>query len=150
MFIVRELQTGRLRVRFPRLSVEFSIHIILSATVWPGVDTASNKSEHQEYFLGKAGWVSTLKAAGLTTLPSSYADCPEIWKPRPPGTFRAYPNLFRNCFTFTFTFTFTCQCSCRSLLAYGAVYSERLIPVFRRNVGISGMHSFCTDLSTNT
>ena len=51
------LQTGRLRVRFPRLSVEFSIHIILSATVWPGVDTASNKSEYQEYFLGKGGRV---------------------------------------------------------------------------------------------
>jgi hypothetical protein len=44
----------------------------------PGVDSASNKNEYQEYFLGgKRG-----RCVGLTTLPPS---CLEIWKPQPPG-----------------------------------------------------------------
>jgi len=41
----------------------------------PGVDSASNRNKHQEYFLGsKVGrrWV------GLTTLPPSGVDCLEI------------------------------------------------------------------------
>jgi hypothetical protein len=40
----------------------------------PGVDSASNKNEYQEYFLGdKSG-----RCIGLTTLSLSYADCLEI------------------------------------------------------------------------
>jgi len=51
----------------------------------PGVDSASNRNEYQEYFLGcKAGW-----CVGLTTLPPACADCLEIWEPQPPGTLRA-------------------------------------------------------------
>jgi len=46
------LQVGRSRVRFSIVSLEFFIDIIL-----PGVDSASNKNEYQEYFLG-------VKAAG--------------------------------------------------------------------------------------
>ena len=43
----------------------------------PGVDSASNRNEYQEYFLGgKDG-----RCVGLTTLPPSYADCFEIWEP---------------------------------------------------------------------
>ena len=44
----------------------------------PGVDSASNRIEYQEYFLwGRDGqWV------GLTTLPPSCADCLEIWEPQ--------------------------------------------------------------------
>jgi hypothetical protein len=42
----------------------------------PGVDSASNRNEYQECFLGV--W--------LTTLPPSCADCLEIWKPHPPET----------------------------------------------------------------
>jgi len=55
----------------------------------PGVDSASNRNEYQEYFLwGKGGrWV------GLTTLPTSCADCLEIWEPQTPGTLRACPGL---------------------------------------------------------
>jgi len=30
---------------------------------------------------------------GLTTLPLSCADCPEIWEPQPPGTLMACPGL---------------------------------------------------------
>jgi hypothetical protein len=48
----------------------------------PGVDSASNRNECQEYFLGgKDG-----RSVGLTNVPPSCADCLEIWKPQPPGT----------------------------------------------------------------
>ena len=51
----------------------------------PGVDSASNRNEHQEYFLeGKGG-----RCVGLTTLPPSCANCLETWEPQPPGTLRA-------------------------------------------------------------
>ena len=47
----------------------------------PGVDSASNRNEYQEYFLGGKGG----RCVGLTTLPTSCADCLEIWEPQPPG-----------------------------------------------------------------
>ena len=48
----------------------------------PGVDSASNRNEYQEYFVGdKGGW-----CLGLTTLHLSFADLLEIWEPQPPGT----------------------------------------------------------------
>ena len=43
----------------------------------PGVDSACNKNEYQEYFLGGKGG----RCVGVTTLPPSCADCLEIWKP---------------------------------------------------------------------
>jgi len=46
------LQVGRLRVRFPMVSLEFS-----GPHYGPGVDSASNRNENQKYFLG-------VKAAG--------------------------------------------------------------------------------------
>jgi hypothetical protein len=49
------LQAGRSRVRFPMVSLEFFIDIILPATVWPRVDSACNGNEYQEYFLGSKG-----------------------------------------------------------------------------------------------
>jgi len=55
----------------------------------PGVDSASNRNEYQEYFLrGKGG-----RCVGLTSLPPSCADRLEIWEPQPPGTLRACPGL---------------------------------------------------------
>jgi hypothetical protein len=45
----------------------------------PGVDSASNRNEYQEYF--------------LTTLPLSCADCLKIWEPQPPGTLRVCQGL---------------------------------------------------------
>jgi hypothetical protein len=51
------LQTGRSRDRFPMVSLEFFIYIILPAIHGPGVDPGSNRNEYQEYFLG-------VKAAG--------------------------------------------------------------------------------------
>jgi hypothetical protein len=52
-------------------------------------------NEYQQYFLGgKGGW-----CVGLTTLPPSCAECLEICEPEPPGTLRAWPGLYRDCFT---------------------------------------------------
>jgi len=57
-------------------SLGFFIDMILSATLWPGVNSASNRNEYQEYFLGgKDG-----QYLGLTTLPPSCASCHEIWE----------------------------------------------------------------------
>jgi len=92
------LQVGKWQVRFPMLSLEFFIDIILSAALCPGVDSASNRHEYQEYFLGGKGG----RCLGLTMSPPSCADCLEIWEPQLPGTLRARPALFRDCFTFTY------------------------------------------------
>jgi hypothetical protein len=55
----------------------------------PGVDSASNRNEYQEYFLGgKIG-----RCVGLTNLPRSCDDCLEIWEPQTPGTPWACPGL---------------------------------------------------------
>ena len=71
------------------VSLQFFIDIILPAHCGPGVDSASNRNEYQEYFLGCKGG----RCVGLTTLPPSCADCLEIWEPQPPGTLRASPGL---------------------------------------------------------
>jgi len=52
----------------------------------PGVDSASNINEYQEYFLEDKG----CRCVGLTTLLPSCADCFEIWEPQPPGTLRVF------------------------------------------------------------
>jgi hypothetical protein len=47
------LQAEMSRVRFPMVSLQFSIEIILPSPVYgPGVDSASNGNEYQEYILG--------------------------------------------------------------------------------------------------
>jgi hypothetical protein len=55
----------------------------------PGIDSATNRNEYQEYFLGsKDSW-----CIGLTTLPPSFANYIEIWEPQPPGTLRVCTGL---------------------------------------------------------
>jgi len=80
----------RSQVRFPMVSLGFFIDVIL---IWPyygpGVDSACNRNEYQEYFLGCQGG----RCIELTTLPHSCADCLAIWEPQPPGTLRACPGL---------------------------------------------------------
>jgi hypothetical protein len=66
-----------------------------------GVDSASNRNVYQEKFVGSKGG----RCLRLTTLPSSRADCLEIWGPEPPGTLRAYPGLFWDCFTYIILLT---------------------------------------------
>ena len=55
----------------------------------PGVDSASDRNEYQEYFLGGKGG----RCVGLTTVLPLCTDCLEIWKPQPPGNLRACPGL---------------------------------------------------------
>jgi len=50
---------------------------------------------YQEYFLRSKGG----RCVELTSLPSSCADCLEIWKPQTPGTLRSCPGPQRNCVT---------------------------------------------------
>jgi hypothetical protein len=62
----------------------------------PEFDSASKRNEYQEYFLvGEDG-----RCIGLTTLPPSCADFLEIWESQLPGNIRAFPGLYRDCFTF--------------------------------------------------
>jgi hypothetical protein len=51
----------------------------------PGVHSASNRNEYQEYFLGGGGGG---RGGGLTTLPPSCAGCLEILELQRPGTLR--------------------------------------------------------------
>ena len=43
-----------------------------------GVDSASNRNEYQEYFMGEGGGGKGGRCVGLTTLPPSCVDCHEI------------------------------------------------------------------------
>ena len=67
----------------------FHWHNPSGRTMAPGVYSACNRNEYQEYFLGGKG----SRCVGLTTLPLSGADCHKIWEPEPPGTLRACPGL---------------------------------------------------------
>ena len=90
------LQRGHIQIYFS-LTQSFRPHY------GPRVDSASNRNEYQEYFLGGGGEGGKGgRCVGLTTLPPSCADCREILEPQPPGTLRACPCLYRDCFTFTF------------------------------------------------
>ena len=68
------VQVGRSRNRFLMGSLELFIYIIL------GIDSASNRNEYQDYFLGGKGG----RCVRLTNLPLYCADCHEIWEPVPP------------------------------------------------------------------
>jgi len=90
----------RARVRFPILSLEFLIDIILQTAVWLWDRLKLKRNEYQEYFLGgdKGG-----RYIGLTNLLPSCADCLQIWEPQPPWHLRVCPGpqAYRDYFTFT-------------------------------------------------
>jgi hypothetical protein len=71
------------------VSLGFFIDIILQATLWPwGWPGLQQKWEPGMFPGGKGG-----RCVGLTILPSSCANCLEIWEPQPSGTIRACPGL---------------------------------------------------------
>jgi hypothetical protein len=65
----------------------------LTQSFWPhyghGVDSASNRNEYQEYFLEGKGD----RCVGLTTLPTSCADCLELLSWNPQGLSRPVMGL---------------------------------------------------------
>jgi hypothetical protein len=72
--------------------INFSLTQSFRPQYGPGVYSASNRNEYQEYFLrGKDGWF-----LGLTTLTVSCANYLEIQKPQPPGTPTACLGQVRN------------------------------------------------------
>ena len=83
------LQVGRSRVRFPIVSLEFFIDLILPTALWPWGSLSLWQKWVPGIFPGGKGG----RCVGLTTLPPSCADCLEIWEPQPPGTLRACPGL---------------------------------------------------------
>jgi hypothetical protein len=83
------LQTGRSRFRFPMLSMDFFIGIILPAVLWPWGRLSLQQNCVPGIFPGgKSG-----RCVGLATLPPSCADFLKIWEPQHPGTLRAYQGL---------------------------------------------------------
>jgi hypothetical protein len=72
----------------------FHWHNTSDRTVALGHDSASNRNEYQGYFLGDKGG----RCVELATLPSSCADCLEIWEPQPPGNLRVCSGLEWDCF----------------------------------------------------
>jgi hypothetical protein len=76
------LQARRSRVRFPMVSLEIFIHVILPAALCSsGRLSLQQKWVPGIYPGGKGG-----RCVGLTTLPPSCVDCHEIWEPQPPWT----------------------------------------------------------------
>jgi hypothetical protein len=76
-----ELQAGRSRFRFPMVSLEFFINIILPAALWPWgrigpLTEMSTRNPSCRGGGGKAG-----RCVRLTTLRLSCADFLEIWEP---------------------------------------------------------------------
>jgi hypothetical protein len=65
--------------------MELFTDLILPAALW--VDSASKRSESQEYLLGRKGD----RYLGLKTLPLLRTDCLDFWEPQHPGTLRACP-----------------------------------------------------------
>jgi len=58
-----------------------------------GVDSASNRNEYQEYFLGEGGGGGKGSPCRGGKLPPSCANCLKIREPQTPGTLTACPGL---------------------------------------------------------
>jgi hypothetical protein len=96
------LQAEMSRV-LPGVPLAFFIDIIFR-----GVDSVSDRNEYQEYFLAGKGD----RCVGLTTLPTSCADCIELWERQPSGTVRAVQDS-------TGTVISRCICiTCRNYVAH--------------------------------
>jgi len=80
------VEIGSSLVRSQKVSLEFLIDIkSFHSHYGHGVDSASNRNEYQEHFLGPMR-----KAGNLTTI---LCRCHEIWEPQLPGTLWPTPVL---------------------------------------------------------
>ena len=96
-FVGSVLSRRKVRFRSPIVSLNFTSTRSFRPHNGPGTDSTSNRNEYQEYLL----WDKGGRRVGLTPLPPSRADCPEIWGPQPLWTLWACTGLYRDCFTFT-------------------------------------------------
>jgi hypothetical protein len=86
------LQVGLSRVWFPIVSLDFLIDISFLPLYGSGILNLSHK-----WAPGICPGNKGVQCVRLTTLPS-WANCLEIWEPKPPGTLSACPGLYRDCF----------------------------------------------------
>jgi hypothetical protein len=116
---------GYKRVRFPMVSLEFFIDIILPAALWrlgwnhPLTQMCTRNIPGRGGEGGKGG-----RCIRLTSLPPSCADPLEIWQPQPFGTLRACPGLHRDCFTFTLLHSKLCFSSTKTNQSYSKKQSS--------------------------
>jgi len=80
------------RLWFPMVSLKFFIDLTFRLHCGRGFDSAANRNEYQEYFLGDKGG----RCIGLSTLPPSCANCVEIWELELAISHRARPGLCRH------------------------------------------------------
>ena len=95
------LLARRSRVRFPIVSLDFFIVIILPATLWSWVYLASNRNDYQGY-----SWRKNCLGRRAENLIIFFCRLSLNLETEPPGTLKACPGLYRDCFTSTFNFSF--------------------------------------------
>ena len=67
------------RIRFPKVSLEFFIDVILQAAL-------GSIQPLTEMITRNMSWGKGGRSLGLTTLPPPCANCLEVWEPQPSGT----------------------------------------------------------------
>jgi len=67
----------------------FSLREFFRPHYGPGIESASNRNEYQEYFVGGKGG----RCVGLANLSPSCVECLDIWEPQSSATLRACPGL---------------------------------------------------------
>jgi hypothetical protein len=83
------------KVRIPIASLEFFIDIILLATLWPGVNSASNRNEYKKCVLG----VKSGRCVGMKPLQLSCAHFLDVREPKTPRILRSCRGLYKDCIT---------------------------------------------------